>query len=72
MLCPCCVHTVVVLTRKGGAYVRGVGQISACVTRSCALIGVFALSRLAALFMRAQYPVSLVEPTLLLICNLVL
>lgn len=32
MLCPCCVHTVVVLTRKGGAYVRGVGQISACVT----------------------------------------
>lgn len=51
---------------------RGVGQISACVTRSCALIGVFALSRLAELFMRAQYPVSLVEPTLLLLCNLVL
>lgn len=65
MLCPCCVHTVVVLTRKGGAYVRGVGQISA-------LIGVFALSRLAELFMRAQCPVSPVEPTFLLLCNLVL
>lgn len=41
-------------------------------TRSCALVGVFALSRLAELFMRAQYPVSPVEPTLLLLCNLVL
>lgn len=73
MLCPCCVHTVVVLTRKGGAYVRGVGQISACVTdqklcrRRCVCP-----ERLAELFMRAQYPVSPVEPTLLLLCNLVL
>lgn len=50
---------------KGGAYVRGVAQISA-------LIGVFALSRLAELFMHAQCPVSPVEPTLLLLCNLVL
>lgn len=49
---------------KGGRECEALGRSFSAVTRSCALVGMLALSRLTELVVHAQNPVSWGDPTL--------